>query len=102
MPRPWHRGRVVLLGDACHATTPHLASGAGMAVESAIVLVAEVLKSGRSTVEGLAAYEERRFERCQFIIDTSVGVGRMQLAGAGPEQVGAMLGAGLHRLAEPF
>src|SRR5690606_2633253 len=30
---PWHRGRVVLLGDAVHATTPHLGQGAGMAVE---------------------------------------------------------------------
>ncbi len=36
-PRPWFNGRIVLLGDAVHATTPHLASGAGMAVESAIV-----------------------------------------------------------------
>lgn len=101
-PRPWYNGRVVLLGDACHATTPHLASGAGMAVESAIVLVEEVLKSGRSLSEGLAAYEERRFERCKFIIETSISVGQMQLAGAGPQEVGARLGAGLHKLAEPF
>ena len=35
---PWHRGRVVLIGDAAHATPPHLASGAGIAIEDAIVL----------------------------------------------------------------
>jgi len=35
MPKPWYRGRVVLIGDAAHATTPHLASGAGMAIEDA-------------------------------------------------------------------
>ena len=28
MPRPWSKGRVVLIGDTVHATTPHLASGA--------------------------------------------------------------------------
>jgi 2-polyprenyl-6-methoxyphenol hydroxylase-like FAD-dependent oxidoreductase len=32
---PWHKGRVVLLGDAVHATTPHLGQGAGMAIEDA-------------------------------------------------------------------
>jgi 2-polyprenyl-6-methoxyphenol hydroxylase-like FAD-dependent oxidoreductase len=29
LPPPWHRGRAILIGDAAHATTPHLASGAG-------------------------------------------------------------------------
>ena len=38
LPPPWHRGRVILIGDAAHATTPHLASGAGLAVEDALVL----------------------------------------------------------------
>ena len=34
----WYNGRVVLLGDAVHATTPHLGQGAGMAIEDGIVL----------------------------------------------------------------
>ncbi|OJU10146.1 MAG: 2-polyprenyl-6-methoxyphenol hydroxylase, partial [Caulobacterales bacterium 68-7] len=34
---PWHKGRIVLLGDAAHATTPHLGQGAGMAIEDSIV-----------------------------------------------------------------
>jgi 2-polyprenyl-6-methoxyphenol hydroxylase-like FAD-dependent oxidoreductase len=38
LPAPWHRGRVVLIGDAVHATTPHMASGAGMAVEGRVGL----------------------------------------------------------------
>ena len=38
LPPPWHRGRAILIGDAAHATTPHLASGAGLAVEDALVL----------------------------------------------------------------
>jgi flavin-dependent dehydrogenase len=40
----WHRGRIVLLGDAAHATTPHLAQGAGMAIEDAMVLAEELVR----------------------------------------------------------
>lgn len=100
-PRPWHSGRVVLLGDAVHATTPHLASGAGMAVESAIVLVEELART--DTVEAaLAAYEERRYERCRDIVETSIAIGRRQLEGADPGEIGGMIGGALHRLAAPF
>ena len=38
VPPPWHRGRVLLIGDAAHTTTPHHAQGAAMAVEDAVVL----------------------------------------------------------------
>ena len=34
----WSRGRLVLLGDACHAMMPYMASGAAMAIEDAAVL----------------------------------------------------------------
>ena len=37
LPTPWHKGRVVLVGDAVHATTPHLGQGGGMAIEDAKV-----------------------------------------------------------------
>ena len=100
-PRPWSDGRVVLLGDAVHATTPHLASGAGMAVESAIVLAQE-LAAAESAEEALLAYEERRFERCRDVVESSVAIGAAQLAGAPPDRVGAMIGGALHRLAAPF
>src|SRR5205823_2174682 len=30
VPAPWHRGRVVLVGDAAHAMTAHIAQGAAM------------------------------------------------------------------------
>ncbi|MGO9935794.1 MAG: FAD-dependent monooxygenase [Steroidobacteraceae bacterium] len=38
----WHKGRVVLMGDAVHATTPHLGQGAGMAIEDSLVLAEEL------------------------------------------------------------
>jgi 2-polyprenyl-6-methoxyphenol hydroxylase-like FAD-dependent oxidoreductase len=37
LPR-WVRGRITLLGDACHPMTPYMASGAAMALEDAAVL----------------------------------------------------------------
>ncbi len=100
-PRPWSDGRIVLLGDAVHATTPHLASGAGMAVESAIVLADELARHA-SLPAALEAYEERRFERCRDIVESSIAIGAAQLGGAPPDQIGGMIGGALHRLAAPF
>jgi len=100
-PGPWSNGRIVLLGDAVHATTPHLASGAGMAVESAIVLAHELARADDAKA-ALAAYEARRYPRCKDVVDTSISVGAAQLAGGDPGQIGGMIGAALHRLAAPF
>jgi 2-polyprenyl-6-methoxyphenol hydroxylase-like FAD-dependent oxidoreductase len=38
MPMPWHRGRVVLIGDAAHSLTPQMTSGGGLALEDSVVL----------------------------------------------------------------
>ncbi len=100
-PGPWSNGRIVLLGDAVHATTPHLASGAGMAVESAIVLAEELAKTDDAEA-GLKAYEDRRYERCRDIVESSIAIGAAQLAGGAPDQIGGMIGGALHRLAAPF
>jgi 2-polyprenyl-6-methoxyphenol hydroxylase-like FAD-dependent oxidoreductase len=78
----WHRGRVVLLGDAVHATTPHLGQGAGMAIEDAIVL-AEELRKAETPTAAFEAYRARRFERCRTIVELSLAVCRSQL-GTGP------------------
>ncbi|RVU05430.1 FAD-binding protein [Novosphingobium umbonatum] len=100
-PKPWYNGRIVLLGDAVHATTPHLASGAGMAVESGIVL-AEELAAAASAEAGLLAYQERRYPRCKDVIDSSVSVGRLQLAHGDPREHAHILEGALSRLNEPF
>jgi 2-polyprenyl-6-methoxyphenol hydroxylase-like FAD-dependent oxidoreductase len=100
-PTPWNVGRIVLLGDAVHATTPHLASGAGIAVESALVLADELAIN--DTVEaGLTAYQDRRYERCRDVVETSIAVGKLQLEGGSPDQIGSMIGGALHRLAGDF
>ncbi len=100
-PAPWVNGHIVLLGDAAHATTPHLASGAGMAVESAIVLAEEVA-ADRPLLASLNAYSERRYERCRFVIESSVAIGRAQLEGRTAEEVGQMIGDAIHQLSLPF
>jgi 2-polyprenyl-6-methoxyphenol hydroxylase-like FAD-dependent oxidoreductase len=79
---PWHKGRVVLLGDAVHATTPHLGQGAGMAVEDAIVL-AEELGRADTPEAAFEAYRERRFERCCYIVEASLAICHGQI-GKGP------------------
>ena len=100
-PGPWSKGRIVLVGDAVHATTPHLASGAGMAVESGIVL-AEQLALADTVEAGLRSYEARRFDRCRDVIETSVAVGRLQLEHGPPEDHAKLLQAALARLNLPF
>jgi 2-polyprenyl-6-methoxyphenol hydroxylase-like FAD-dependent oxidoreductase len=98
---PWHKGRVVLLGDAAHATTPHLGQGAGMAVEDSIVL-AEALAAHDSIEAAFQHYHQRRYDRCKFIVDASVNICRSQL-GTGPrvEQATATK-AMFERIAQPI
>ncbi|WP_432697395.1 FAD-dependent oxidoreductase [Marinobacterium sp. YM272] len=76
----WYRGRVVLIGDAAHATTPHLGQGAGMAIEDAIVL-SEEFAGGGSLVTRLERFMARRFDRCRFISQKSIYAGEREMAG---------------------
>ena len=80
---PWHRGRVVLLGDAVHATTPHLGQGAGMAIEDWLVL-ADELERHDTPEAAFAAFHARRFERCRYIVEASLAICRGQLGLAPP------------------
>lgn len=84
-PPPWHRGRVVLIGDAVHATTPHLASGAGIGVEDAIVL-AEELARHASLEAALQAFTDRRYERCRLVVHNSLELGEMERRNAPKEE----------------
>ncbi|MEO9633383.1 MAG: FAD-dependent oxidoreductase [Parasphingorhabdus sp.] len=78
----WHSGRVVLLGDSVHATTPHLGQGAGMAIEDSLVLAEEV-SSHDTPSEAFKAYRDRRFERCKYIVEKSLAICHGQI-GKGP------------------
>lgn len=75
MPPPWHKGRVVLLGDSAHSFTPQLTSGGGMAIEDAIVLADELSKAS-DVRDALAAYGARRQPRVKPIWETSHAISR--------------------------
>lgn len=101
LPKPWHRGRVVLIGDAAHATTPHMASGAGMAAEDGLVL-AEELARHSDIASALDAFAERRFERARLVVENSVRIGEMEMAGDLSNQGAAILGATMAQLQQPY
>jgi 2-polyprenyl-6-methoxyphenol hydroxylase-like FAD-dependent oxidoreductase len=79
------RGRVVLVGDACHATTPNMAQGGSMAVEDALVLAQELGDAGAAHVDAaLARYAARRLPRTRYVQETTAT--RNQMAALPPEQ----------------
>jgi 2-polyprenyl-6-methoxyphenol hydroxylase-like FAD-dependent oxidoreductase len=77
VPGPWHRGRIVALGDAMHTTTPHLAAGAAMCLEDAVVL-GEELEADDSIPAALARFSARRHDRCKYVVDGSVQISHWQ------------------------
>jgi 2-polyprenyl-6-methoxyphenol hydroxylase-like FAD-dependent oxidoreductase len=81
-PAPWHRGRVVLLGDAVHSVTPHLGQGAAQAIEDGVVLAEELGASGPAdadVADAFTRYAARRYERCKFIVEASVQIGDWEM-----------------------
>ena len=78
VPPPWHRGRVVLIGDAAHTTTPHIAYGVGIAIEDSVVL-AEELSRGDGVTPALERFTARRYERCKLVVDTSLQLSRWEV-----------------------
>lgn len=62
----YHRGRILLIGDAAHAFSPVLAQGAAMAIEDAVTL-AELIGSGDDIDMALWIYESRRRPRVETI-----------------------------------
>lgn len=70
----WGRGRVTLLGDAAHPTTPNIGQGACMAIEDAVVL-AQCLSGEADPVAALDCYEDRRRAYTANIVRTSRRMG---------------------------
>ena len=101
LPPPWHRGRVVLIGDAAHATTPNLASGAGLAVEDALVL-GECLTRGTAIEDALQQFVARRTERCRMVVENSVRLGELEMQRAPAPEQAELQRASMMALAEPI
>ncbi|MFK7606996.1 MULTISPECIES: FAD-dependent monooxygenase [unclassified Pseudomonas] len=64
----WSRGRLVLLGDACHPMKPHMAQGAGMAIEDAAMLTRCLEETGLSDYRtAFNLYEANRKNRASRV-----------------------------------
>lgn len=78
------RGRLCLAGDAAHASTPNQGGGAGSGMEDALVL-AELLAAvavadgggSGAVAEALRVYSEVRYERSQWLVESSRRVGEL-------------------------
>jgi 2-polyprenyl-6-methoxyphenol hydroxylase-like FAD-dependent oxidoreductase len=66
----WHRGPIVLLGDAAHATSPSAGQGSSMAMEDAIVL-AKCVRDLPVLEDAFAAYEQLRRDRAERVVKFS-------------------------------
>ena len=100
VPRPWYSGRVVLI-DAVHATTPHLASGACIGIEDAIVLADEIGRHA-DVSDALAAFEQRRWERCRMVVENSGRLGEIEIAGGDKEEHARLMRESMATLLQPI
>ncbi|MFT3905444.1 MAG: FAD-dependent monooxygenase [Steroidobacteraceae bacterium] len=80
MPAPWYVGRILLIGDAAHATTPHMGQGAAQAVEDAVV-VGEIMGQDAPIATLMEQFMQRRYERCRFIVESSLQIGAWEQNG---------------------
>ena len=85
VPPPWHRGRVVLVGDSVHATSPHVGQGGAMAIEDALVLAEEV-EAGDDLESALRRYNDRRYPRCREIWEISRQIGVWEIEHTPPPE----------------
>ncbi|MGW5431509.1 FAD-dependent oxidoreductase [Streptomyces sp. NPDC004059] len=83
----WHRGRVLLIGDAAHAASPATGQGASMALEDAVVL-AKALRDLPDAQSAFTAYERHRRPRVEHNITVSGGISR---GGRNPSRPGPVV-----------
>jgi len=90
LPAPWHRGRVVVIGDAAHTCPPTLAQGAAQALEDASVLSDVLLRYDELTDALWSEFEERRLARATEVVEASVQLGQWLLDGVQGDVPGLM------------
>jgi 2-polyprenyl-6-methoxyphenol hydroxylase-like FAD-dependent oxidoreductase len=74
----WQRGRVALIGDAAHATSPHVGQGAAMALEDSVVL-AEELARADTLDDAFEGFGRRRYQRVRTIVEISEQIARWEI-----------------------
>ena len=103
---PWYKNRVLLIGDAVHATIPQLGQGAGLAIEDAVVL-GELVQSNDPLPTVLDKFMSRRYDRCKLVVDASNTLGeweQLEWRGQLPEgaNMSTLMGKTLGALGAPI
>ena len=102
VPPPWSAGRTVLVGDAVHTTTPHLAYGAGLALEDAVVL-GELAGAGIPFPQLAAELSARRFDRARLVVESSLQLSRWEQEPGPPNPAaGRLVGQTMGALSAPI
>jgi 2-polyprenyl-6-methoxyphenol hydroxylase-like FAD-dependent oxidoreductase len=102
VPPPWSSGRTILIGDAVHTTTPHLAYGAGLALEDAVVL-GELAAAGIPFTQLAAELAARRFDRARLVVESSLQLSRWEQEPGPPNPAaGPLIGRTMAALAAPI
>jgi 2-polyprenyl-6-methoxyphenol hydroxylase-like FAD-dependent oxidoreductase len=87
---PWHRGHVVLIGDAAHTPSPQMISGAALAIEDALVLADLIGPADGEYPKGglpglLDQFAARRYDRCALVVSASIQMSELEREGRHPE-----------------
>ena len=69
-------GRIVLIGDAAHASTPNMGQGACQAIEDAVI-IAQCLSQDADYEQAFQTFEKLRLKRTTWITETSMKIGRI-------------------------
>lgn len=69
--------RILLLGDAAHATTPNLGQGACMAMEDALFVAELIDNQSESIAHAFKLFEQKRVPRVHYIVNTSFRLGKL-------------------------
>ena len=99
--KSWLYKNLVLIGDAAHATTPQLASGAGMGIEDGLVIAQEIA-AGDGVQPALERFMERRYPRCKLVVEASLEISRLERARSDPQAQAQVLENALDALNEDF
>ena len=91
-----------MIGDAVHATTPHLGSGAGLAVEDAIVLAKLLDEYGNDLEAVFEQFMQKRLARAQFVVETSGEIGRMEIEGSSMMERSMLLAKGFEQVTAAY
>lgn len=72
----YSKGKILLIGDAAHATTPNLGQGACQAIED-VAFLYQLLKKESNLEIAFNTFTKKRLKRTHFIVNTSWKIGKV-------------------------